>query len=330
MSPETKQRLNQAATALRNANSILLSCHVRPDADALGSLLGLTLGLRQLGKAVRPVSPDGVPKLYRYLPGWELIVTDSAGSFDVGVGLDADGSDRLGSAEPAILACPTCIDIDHHTGPDQFGDIRVVEPKAAATGELVFWLLQEMDVALTPEISACLLSAIQTDTGSFRFTNVHSDTFRIAAELVAAGAHPSPLYEAVYGVRSFGASKLLGRLMSSLERSADGRVVWASISHADFRELGLETDETEGFVDQLRMVEGSEIAVFLREEKTGEIRVSLRSRGRANVAAVAAEFGGGGHLPAAGCTLPGPLPAAVDTLVAAALRQSELAFGTDD
>ncbi len=330
MSPENQQRLKQAAAALRTANSVLLSCHVRPDADALGSLLGLALGLRQLGKAVTPVSPDGVPKLYRYLPGWELIQTDTAGVFDVGVGLDADGSDRLGSAEAAILACPTCIDLDHHTGPDQFGQIRVVEPKAAATGELVYLLLQELDINLTPEIATCLLSAIQTDTGSFRFTNVTTDTLRIATELVASGAHPAPLYEAVYGVRSFGASKLLGRLMSSLERSQDGRIVWAAISQADFRELGLETDETEGFVDQLRMVEGSEIAIFLREERNGEIRVSLRSRGRANVAAVAAEFGGGGHLPAAGCTLSGPLPDAVRTVVNAALRQSEAAFGKAD
>lgn len=313
--------LSQAATEIRKATRIVLACHVRPDADALGSLLGLMLALEQMGKAVTAVSPDGVPPSYRFLPGWERVRTAAEGYYDVGIGLDADGSDRLGSAEPIVLAQPVVIDIDHHTGPDPYGYVQVVDPSAAATGELVYQLLKELRVNLTREIAVCLMAAVLTDTGSFRFTNVNQETFHIAAELVAAGAHPSPIYEAVYESRPFAASRLLGRLLSSLQCSEDGRIVWAGLSLRDFTDLGLGTDATEGFVDQIRAVEGGEVALFFREEADGQIRVSLRSRGEVNVARVAQQFGGGGHVPAAGCTLPGPLDEAERRVVEAVKQQ---------
>jgi len=315
-----QELLKQAVTPLRQANSVLLACHVRPDADALGSLLGLSLGLEALGKRVHPVSPDGVPELYRFLPSWERVRTGADVPCDLAIGLDADGSDRLGSAEAAILGAPFVIDLDHHTGPDRYGNLQIVDPSAAATGELVYGLLQELGVDLTPEIATCLLAAILTDTGSFRFQNVTPDTFRTAGALVEAGAHPTPIYEAVYGSRPFAATCLLGRLLSNLERSPDGRVVWARLAQADFERLGLETDATEGFVDQIRAIEGCEVAIFFREERDGVVRASLRSRGVVNVARVAEEFGGGGHVPAAGLSLDGPLDEAVRRVVDVALR----------
>lgn len=316
-----QERLEQAAAAIRKANSILLACHVRPDADALGSLIGLQLGLKQLGKEVRAVSPDGVPAAYRFLPGWEDVSNTVKGSFELAIGLDADGSDRLGPAESALLAQPLVIDLDHHTGPDPFGHIQVVDPTAAATGELVYELLRVLGVSITPEIAANLQAALVTDTGSFRFSNVTPNVLRIAADLVEAGGHPGPVYEAVYGTRPYAASRLLGRLLSGLQRSAEGRIVWGALGQSDFRDFGLETSDTEGFVDQIRMVEGNEVALFLREEPNGEIRVSLRSRGDFNVARIAEEFGGGGHVPAAGCTLPGPLQEATRRVIAAAEAQ---------
>jgi phosphoesterase RecJ-like protein len=317
--------MKQAAEQIRQANSILLSCHVRPDADALGSLLGLALGLKELGKQAHPISPDGVPDLYRFLPSWQWVRTPAGcpkdASFDLGIGLDADGSDRLGPMEKLILSLPVVIDLDHHTGPDPFGDIQVVDPGAAATGELVYELLCELGAPLTPEIATCLLAALITDTGSFRFSSTTADSFRIAAALVDAGAHPTPIFERVYGSRPFATSRLLGRLLLSLERSADGRIVWAGLPYRAFQEAGLDTGVTEGFVDQIRMVEGSEVAIFFREERDGEIRVSLRSRGGFNVAKVADVFGGGGHVPAAGCSLPGPLEPAMERVVEEVRRQ---------
>jgi phosphoesterase RecJ-like protein len=294
---------------------------VRPDADALGSLLGLTLGLEQLGKRVTAVSPDGVPDGYRFLPQWHRVQTTAEGNWDLAIGLDADGSDRLGSAEAVVLAQPLVIDIDHHTGPDPYGQIRLVDRTAAATGELIYHLLKALGTPISVQIATCLLSAIQTDTGSFRFSNVTDETFHIAGALTAAGAHPAPLFEAVYGHRSYGATRLLGRLLDRLQRTEDRKVVWSGLSQGDFRACGVRPDETEGFVDQIRMVEGSEVAIFLREEAGGEIRVSLRSRGSVNVARVAEQFNGGGHVPAAGCTLAGSLEAAAQQVVEAVRRQ---------
>ena len=322
-----QERLKQAATQIRKANSLLLACHIRPDADALGSLLGLMHGLERLGKQVDAVSQDGVPSIYRFLPGHDRVLTAARGPYDVAIGLDADGADRLGSAEAAVLAAPVTIDLDHHTGPDPFGEVQVVDPTAAATGELVLDLLTELGVEPDREIAECLLAAIITDTGSFRFRSVTEDTLRKAATLVAAGAHPSPIYEAIYGTRPFEASCLLGRLLSSLERTPDGKIVWGSLSQVDFRETGTTTEATEGFVDQVRMIEGSLIAMFAREEKNGEIRVSLRSRGDLNVARVADHFGGGGHVAAAGCTLQGPLPTAVERVIEAARDELAAVLG---
>lgn len=277
----------------------------------------MKLGLEQLGKDVAAVSADGVPPAYRFLPESNTILCDPPAACDLAIGLDADGSDRLGSAEAAVLAAPVVIDIDHHTGPAPFGHIQLVDRTAAATGELVYGLLGELGVRLTPEIATNLLAALLTDTGSFRFTNVTADSFRIAAALVEAGAHPAPIYEAVYSSRTFDATRLLGRLLDALERTPDGGVVWAALRRTDFEGLGVGTEHTEGFIDQIRMVQGSEVALFFREEPDGSIRVSLRSRGRVNVARVAERFDGGGHLPAAGCTLLCPLPEAVRRVVAA-------------
>jgi phosphoesterase RecJ-like protein len=315
------ERLKQAAAQIRQANRILLACHLGPDADALGSLLGLALGLTQLGKQVDALCQDGVPELYHFLPGWERVRTSAPGPWDLSIGMDADGSDRLGAVEALVLAQPFVIDLDHHTGPDPYGDLQVVDPTAAATGELVYALLTELGATVTPEIATCLLAAILTDTGSFRFTNVTPDTFRIAGELVSAGARPAPIYDAVYGSRPFAATRLLGRLLENMDRSADGRIVWAGLSQSDFQRIGLDMDATEGFVDQLRMVEGAEVALFLREQPDGAVRVSMRSRGAVNVAKAAEEFDGGGHVPAAGATLPGPLAEATRRVVAAVQRQ---------
>jgi bifunctional oligoribonuclease and PAP phosphatase NrnA len=325
MNERRKSLLQQAAAQIRKANSIVLACHVRPDADALGSLLGLALGLNHLGKRVEAISADGVPETYRFLPEWRRISTQAVKPADLGIGLDSDGAHRMGSARDAVLGAPVVIDIDHHTGPEPFGDVQVVDRTAAATGELIYQLLLELEVPITQEIATCLLAAILTDTGSFRFTNVTSETLEIAAALVAAGAHPAPIHEAVYGRRSFAESLLLGRLLSGLQRSGDGKVVWACLSQPDFQALGLATSDTEGFVDQVRMVQDSEVAIFFREERSGEIRVSLRSRGNVNVARVSEQFGGGGHVPAAGCSLFVPMAEAVNAVLRAVERELEAA-----
>jgi phosphoesterase RecJ-like protein len=291
---------------------------VRPDGDALGSLLALGSGCERLGKTVTLVSPDGVPPAYRFLPGWERVVTAAAGPVDLAIGVDADGSDRLGSAEAAVLAAPCVLDLDHHTGPDPYGQIQVVEPSAAATGELVLLLLDELGVALDRELAVCLMTALLTDTGSFRFSNVTPRTLEMAARLVAAGAAPGPIYAAVYERKPPAALRIAGRALAGMAAELEGALVRAALSRADFAAAGAGDEDTDGIVSTLQAAEGARVALLFREQANGEVQVSLRSRDGISVAEIAARFGGGGHHAAAGCTLPGPLPEAVAQVTAAA------------
>ena len=325
--------LGEAAAAIRAAGRILIATHINPDGDALGSLCGLALACERLGKQATRVSVDGVPEMYARLPSADRVVRmPPPGPFDLAIGVDADGPDRLGAAEAAILSCPDVIDIDHHTGADRYGSLQLIDPTAAATGELVFDLIRELAVPLDREIAECLMMAVVTDTGSFRFPSVKPRTLRIAAELMEAGAHPAPIVEQVYGQRSAGATRLLGR---ALERMGTGpaigpqgagyplageRFVWSALSQDDFRETGAREDETDGIINELRAVRGVDLAMLLREERDGQIRVSFRAREGVNAAALAAEFGGGGHRAASGATLPGPMSTALRRVIDAAER----------
>lgn len=309
-----EQATRSAVDHIRQAGRVILACHVHPDADALGSLLGLGLALINLGKEVTMISPDGVPEAYRFLPRWELCLGEPAGSYDLAIGLDADGIARLGDAADMLLAAPRVINVDHHIGLEPYGHIRVVDPTAAATGELVVDLLQRLGVQMTQDVAHCLLAAILTDTGSFRFDNVTARTFAAASALVAAGARPAPIYDAVYGRRSFGASLLLGRTLAGLRQIESLSLVYGYVTLADMEETGCTPEDTQGFVNQIGMIEGSDVALLVRELAPEQVSASLRSRGELNVAAVARRFGGGGHKAAAGCTVMKPLESALHAL----------------
>jgi phosphoesterase RecJ-like protein len=315
----------QAAAAIRSAESIVIACHVNPDGDAIGSLCALGLACERLGKRVTMVSPDGVPDLYRFIPGSTQVVSPQEAArscpgktFDVGVGVDADGSDRLGSAEELVLGARIVIDIDHHVGPP-YGDIPFVVPQAAASGELVYDLIGALGVAVDAAIGGALMAAIVTDTGSFRYPSVTPETMRITAELIERGAHPRVVWERVYGQRSYPATLLLGRSLQKTRHSADGRLSWSALSRDDFQKAGAEEDETEGIINEIRAVEGAVVAILLREQPDGQVRISFRSKDGTDVAALAEQFGGGGHRAAAGATTAGPLADAEQRVIAAAL-----------
>lgn len=316
-SPEA---LAEAVQAIRESKTIVLACHVNPDGDALGSLLSLALALKPLGKEVTCLSEDGVPDILRFLPGSELILrsTDTS-SFDLALVVDSGELGRVGEqVRPMVSRARRAVNIDHHVVAGTFGDIRVLDSGSASTAEIIYDLLLALQIPLTPEIATCLFTGIITDTGSFRFQNVKPGTLRVAALLVEAGASPPVISENVFENKTFAGTRLLGHALSSLAQSPDGRVVWAHITAADFRNLGAIDAETEGVVNYVRGIRGAEVGLLFREMDNGRIRVSLRSRGSVNVAELAQEFGGGGHRMASGCTLNVPLPEAEKALVAAA------------
>ena len=314
--------LDDATAAIRGASQIVIACHINPDGDALGSLLALDIALRGLGKAVTILSQDGVPDTLHFLPDHARVqmATDRT-DFDLAIVVDAGELARVGGANRATVDAVGArggkiIDIDHHVTAGAFGDIRLLDSTAAATGEIIYDLLRALDVTITLPIAECLLCALLTDTGSFRFMNVTPRTMSVAGEMISVGASPNTIAECVFENKPFAGQKLLGRALDSLQRSPDGRIVWAHVTQADFATFAATDEATEGIINAIRSVRGADVALFLREMPTGKLRVSLRSRDPIDMSLVAAHFGGGGHRLASGCTLDGPLADAEARLVA--------------
>lgn len=311
--------LAEAADAIRSASHLVLACHVNPDGDALGSLLGLALGLSSMGKTLTLLSQDGVPEPLRFLPHADAVRTlaqVAPASFDLAVVLDSGDLTRVGDAVlPFVRSAPRILNIDHHAAGAAFGDVRLIDATAASTSELVFRLLQTLEIPLTPDIAACLFTGVTTDTGGFRFANVTPATLQTAAALVAAGAAPAAISEQVFDNRTFAATVLLGRALAGLSQTDDGRIVWARVRLADFLELGATDEDTEGIVNFARGVRGADAGILFREMADGKIRISLRARASVDVGAVAQKFGGGGHRMAAGCSLSLPLAEAENAIV---------------
>ena len=317
--------LAEAADAIRGSKSIILACHVNPDGDALGSMLGLALSLIPLSKDVVCLSEDGVPDILRFLPGSDLIRrTTDVPAFDLALVLDSGELARVGETiRPLLTRARTVVDIDHHVTAGAFGDVRVLDSGAASTAEIVYALLETLAVPITPDVATCLFTGIITDTGSFRFQNVTPNTLRVAAKLLEAGAPPAYVSENVFENRTFSATRLLGHALSSLTQTPDGRVLWAHITCEDFLALGATDQDTEGVVSYVRGVRNAEVGILFREMGGGKVRVSLRSRETVNVAEVAAQFGGGGHRMASGCTVEAPLAEAERAVVEAVVLALE-------
>lgn len=327
-----RARVQAVARVLRGHDHFAVIGHVDPDLDSIGSVLALTGALRALGKRCTPISPDPDPPQWRFLPGHEDLVYGSADGLkpDVAVVVDTEVSpQRLGKAWPVVEQSRLRVNIDHHDTNDVDVDVRLVEPQAAATGELVYHVVRALGVDLTAAIAEPLYAAILTDTGGFRFSNTRAQTFRIAAQLVDKGVSPHEVAIRVFDTRPLGFMHLLGRALSGMQETDDGLVAWLEVPRALAEQAGLSPSEMEGLVQYPRMVEGVEVAILFKEVEPSRTRVSLRSQRYVDVSAIARRFGGGGHLRAAGCTLEQPLPRAVELVVAEAHRAARAGQAVD-
>lgn len=316
---EAYQR-EKAADAIGNAATIAIACHVNPDGDALGSLLGLGLAIEAIypQKKVAFLAQDGVPYIYRFLPASNRITAAGPGEpVDLAIVVDSGDIKRVGeSILPVVSAARNILDIDHHVGEGDFGSVRLLDNRAAATAEIIFDLIHELGAPLNSDIATCLFTGVITDTGSFRFMNVTPRTLRVAAALIEAGASPSLIAENVFDNRPFSATKLMGLALSTLTSTADGRICWATVPHASFEAAKATDEDTEGFINMVRAVRGVEMAMLFREAIPGRVRISLRSTEKIDASVIASHFGGGGHRMAAGCSYTGTVDDAVAALVA--------------
>lgn len=309
---------------LRQCRHPVLTAHSNPEGDALGSALALALGLRALGKRVQVVFHGGIPRRYRVLPSVESVQKSVTPPVDLLVILDCQSRERADLPQKWKQAKVPCLIIDHHPilkKGEKVEDeaLAWIEPKAAATGEMMAALLDALKAPMTKEIATCLYAAIITDTGVFRFRNTTPRVLRLAARLLSHGVDPQAMADQLVEGRSFQATELLARMLSKAEFEENFGLCWSTISLRDFEQTDTTDEDTENFVNFLRAVDGARVAVLFREVERGLVKVSLRAKDDTDVSLVARLLGGGGHRSAAGCRIHGSLRKAV-TCVLSAMR----------
>ncbi|MGI9625867.1 MAG: DHH family phosphoesterase [Longimicrobiales bacterium] len=311
--------------ALMGANRIVMTTHLNADGDGTGCQGALAHFLGAAGKQVHVVNPTPFPNLFRFLmpDGGANCVLDAASEraqsvcadADLAVVLDTGEVPRIGRVKPMIDDLPKVI-IDHHEpGPRPIRGVELRDAGASATGELVFELVEAAGGPWTPEIASALYVAIMTDTGGFRFSNSSPRCFQVASRLVENGASPEELYSTVFGNFTTQRYHLLSEALATLEVSADGRVAWIVVPTKAYRELGATPEDLEGFVDVPRSIQGVQVALLFRETVHGKVKISFRSKGTADVNALAGVFGGGGHVKASGALVDGELEEVVQRVV---------------
>jgi phosphoesterase RecJ-like protein len=312
---EVEASLSRAANAVAGAASVALACHVNPDGDALGSMLGLFHVLRADGRDVVASFPKPftIAPHYRELPGLDLLTDpiDFPTEPDVMVTFDCGSLGRLGDLEPAAKAARELIVLDHHVSNTRYGTINVIDPAAAASGVLVRRLVLELGLPLTTEAAIALYAALVCDTGRFQYETTTPSVFELARELVAFDVPVSRLSRQLFEEHRFAYLKLLGEALANAELDQERRFVWTAVTQDMLTRHDVTLEEVEGLIDIVRRATEAEVTCVLKEEADGSVRVSLRSLGDVDVRLIAAENGGGGHRFAAGFESTLEIPAVV-------------------
>jgi len=296
---------------IRENKKFLVVSHINPEGDSIGSSIALALGLKKIEKYAYNLSRDAVPEILRFLPSSNLFSRSvPSQEFDVMFLIDCSTLKRTGFKG---LRAENTVVIDHHC-PSKKSEIfwrphtkylSWVDPDASATGELIYKLLSTLRIPIDKEIATNLYTAIFTDTGGFRYANTTPESLNIASRLIKAGADPWEITKEVYESFPFNRLRLLGLCLKTLKRQ--GKLAWVTITREMYKKTNTLVEDIEGFVEYPRKIKGIEVAILFGEKKKGFYKVSLRGKGRVNVAEIAALFGGGGHHNAAGCEVKGSL-----------------------
>jgi len=302
---------SKLVNVIRNSTSFLITGHMNPEGDSIGSSLALALGLKKMGKkSVTVLSRDPVPEVLRFLPSAGLIKQEPpARNRDLLIIVDCNMMERTGYES---LPAKSVVVVDHHVLPagvhpafHKSVSAHVIDPKAAAAGVIVYKLLTDLNIAIDKKIATNLYTALLVDTGGFRYSNTSPEALRIACRLVEAGARPWEIAKEVYESIPFKSMSLLGRSLSTISKKGD--IAWMVSTKDMFSETGTQAEDAEDFVDYPRKVKGIKVAVYFRQDGGGLFKLSLRSKGDIDVQKIARSFGGGGHKAAAGCRVRGTL-----------------------
>ena len=300
---------------LRRHQRIVVTSHVRPDGDAIGSALALASALRAIGKDACVINRDAVPVPLTEFPGTADIVVAETVPADTEalVVLECGDLERTGLG--GLDHC-AIINVDHHAGNTGYGETRWFDATYAAVGEMVFEIIDELGAPMTPDMATQLFVAIVTDTGSFRYPGVSPRTFAMSGRLVAAGADPVLTARRLYDSNTLGRLRLQGAVLQTLEILASGRLALLHLYEATLASAGATPEDTDGLINLPLSVKAIQLVVFFKQAGDGTYRVSFRSKGRIDVGAIARGFAGGGHKNAAGCTIAGELPHVRETVLA--------------
>jgi bifunctional oligoribonuclease and PAP phosphatase NrnA len=301
--------LKKIADLLRREKRFLIASHENPEGDAIGSVLALGLALREMGKTVVMLNQDLVPDILLFLPQAGEIIHQAPKNerFDVALTLDCGDRKRLGEEFNKLDQIGTLINIDHHVSNTRFGDINLVDPQASSTAEMVYELLREIPLKITPAIAENIYAGILTDTGSFHYSNTTAKTFAVARTCILSGVNPSNVAENIYETQPLARLRLLPLVLGTLEIEEDGRVSSVVVTREMLAKTEATPALTEDFINYPRSVKGTEVAMLFREINPQKYRVSFRSRGKVDVSRISQMFQGGGHPNAAGCTIDGTL-----------------------
>jgi len=298
---------------LQKNNNFLITSHVNLDGDGIGSELALYFILKKLNKKAIILNQDKLPKIYDFLPDSNKVhyLEDDCidpKSIDVGVVLDCSNVKRIGKTYEIFKDIKTVINIDHHKSNENFGHINYVDSSASSVGEIIYELIRTINIDLLDEDSAtCLFTAIITDTGSFRYSNVSSKTFKIASDLTSFGIKSHLIANSIYNRNTYSGLKLLGEALSSLETDNSKYVSWLTITRKMLNNTKANDEEIEGIIDVAATLDNTEISILFRETKDNKIKISFRSKGNFDVNEFAGKFNGGGHPNAAGCLCSGKI-----------------------
>ena len=310
--------LHDVLAALRSVRSVLVTSHVNPDGDAIGSMLAAKHLLTALGvDHVDCVHSEPVPALYRWLPGASQVLPPerAEGPYDAALVVDVSQRERVGAVAKLLAPPVNVVVADHHLEDHPEGDLNLVISDHAATGEIIAELFEAAAVPISQDAAVCLYVAIATDTGSFRFSSTTPQTHRIAARLVETGIEVGEISSRVFDFMSRPKFVLMSHVLDQTTFLDDGRIACAAVTTADMRSVGAADGDFEGLINLLRYVEGVDVAVICREGDDHKVKVSLRGSPRVNCAAIAQRLGGGGRAAAAGATLDPPLGDALETVL---------------
>lgn len=305
-----------AIEQINESKNIYIVSHVQPDGDNIGSILALWMALRNIKEKVYILKSDDIPSDFLFLPNIDMIHDyNNDEEIDLLITLDASDEGRLGQNKTLLNKAKVVINIDHHISNNNFGHINIIDSNASATGELVYKLISKMNIPIDKDIASCIYTAISSDTGSFMYDNTSEETHKIAAELLKVGIDKSSININLYQNRSMERTILFIKALETLNLYFDNKVAIVKVTQDMVEKSNAKMEDTEGIVSFIREIAPVEIAIILKEFKEEEIKVSMRSKRFIDVSQICANFGGGGHIRAAGCTINSPMPAAEELIL---------------